>query len=83
MCYSLNSELEVHYYSHFLLSLKLNAVLKLYFARKENEEQLRQFLKAAIKLSDVNLETVDIIITLTKQHVSIIYRSPASPLRLG
>ena len=53
-----------------LLSLKVDAVLKLYFARKENEEQLRQFLKAAIKLSDVNLETVDIKNPiLTKQHV--------------
>jgi len=53
-----------------LLSLKLDAVLKLYFARKENEEQLRQFLKATVQLSDDSLATIEIKNpTLTKQHV--------------
>ena len=53
-----------------LLSLKLDAVLKLYFARKENEEQLRQFLKATVQLSDDSLATIDIKNPiLTKQHV--------------
>ena len=53
-----------------LLSLKLDAVLKLYFSRKENEEQLRQFLKAVIPLNDDSFEIL--VITnpiLTKQHV--------------
>jgi len=53
-----------------LLSLRLDAVLKLYFAREENEEQLKQFLKATTHLTDDDLVTVKIKNPiLTKEHV--------------
>jgi len=53
-----------------LLSLKNDAVCKLFFANEENEEQLKQFLKATTHLADDDLVTVEIKNPkLTKQHV--------------
>jgi len=53
-----------------LLSLTNDAVMKLFFTNKENEEQLRQFLKATTHLTDDDLATIDIKDPkLTKQHV--------------
>jgi len=53
-----------------LLSLTNDAVMKLFFAAKENEAQLRQFLKATTHLDDDDLMTIDIKDPkLTKQHV--------------
>lgn len=53
-----------------LLSLRLDAVHNLYFTKEENEEQLRQFLKATTHLTDDDLITIDIKNPrLTKQHV--------------
>jgi len=43
-----------------LLSLKNDAVCKLFFANEENEEQLKQFLKATTHLADDDLITVEI-----------------------
>ena len=53
-----------------LLSLTNDAVLKLYFTKEENIEQLKQFLKAATHLTDDDLAIVQIKNSvLTKEHV--------------
>lgn len=53
-----------------LLSLRLDAVLNLYFCKEENREQLRQFLKATTPLTDDDLATIEIKNPkLTKLHV--------------
>jgi len=52
------------------LSLRNDAVLKLYFGKEENKEQLRQFLKATTHLTDDDLAHIHVKnATLTKQHV--------------
>ena len=54
-----------------LLPLTNDAVLKLFFTRKSNVEQLKQFIKANTHLTDVDLATVEIKnSTLTKAHVT-------------
>lgn len=53
-----------------ILSLTNDAVMKLFFANEENEQQLRQFLKATTPLTDADLTTIHIKNPkLTKQHV--------------
>jgi len=45
-------------------------VFKLFFARKENEEELKSFLKATTQLTDDDLSVVNVLNpTLTKEHV--------------
>jgi len=53
-----------------LLSLRNDAVLKLYFANEANRPQLREFLRAATHLTDADLETIEVHnSTLTKKDV--------------
>jgi len=53
-----------------LLSLRNDAVFKMFFSKKENEEQLRGFLKAMINFTDEDLAFVEVKNpTLTKESV--------------
>jgi predicted transposase/invertase (TIGR01784 family) len=53
-----------------LLSLRNDAVFKLFFARQENIKQLKVFLKATTHLTDDDLVKIDLLdTTLTKEHV--------------
>ena len=53
-----------------LLSLRNDAVFKMFFSKKENEEQLRGFLKATTNLTDEDLAVIEVKNpTLTKENV--------------
>ena len=55
---------------HPLLSLRNDAVFKMFFSKKENEEELREFLKAMTNLTDEDLAFVEVKNpTLTKENV--------------
>jgi len=56
--------------THSLLSLRNDAVFKMFFSKKENEEELRGFLKAMTNLTDDDLAFVEVKNpTLTKENV--------------
>jgi len=66
----MSQDIEQNPVTNELLSLRNDAVLKLFYTRKENEQLLRKFLKSALKLSDDSLSILDIKNSnLTKEDV--------------
>jgi len=62
--------LSIYEPTNTLLSLRNDAVLKLYFANKSNRPQLRAFLKATTHLTDDDLAIIEVHnAILTKEHV--------------